>query len=129
MRKKRLLLVDDEEAFARILKLNLEETGSYEVSVETDGTKAVATVRAFQPDLILLDVVMPDTDGGSIGGEILADKELQKIPIVYLTAAISRKELGGPSGVVGGRLFVAKPVEKKALIQLIEEQLAKSQPH
>jgi CheY-like chemotaxis protein len=129
MPKKRLLLVDDEEAFARILKLNLEETGSYEVSVETDGTKAVATARAFQPDLILLDVVMPDTDGGTIGGEILADKQLHKIPIVYLTAVVSRKELGGPSGVVGGRLFVAKPVEKQALIQLIEEQLAKSRPH
>jgi CheY-like chemotaxis protein len=129
MPKKRLLLVDDEEAFARILKLNLEETGDYEVIVETDGTKAIATARAFPPDLILLDVVMPDTDGGTIGGAILADKELRNIPIVYLTAAISRKELGGPSGMVGGRLFIAKPVEKRVLIQLIEEQLAKRQRH
>src|SRR5262249_33792659 len=99
MLKKRLLLVDDEEAFGRLLKLNLEETGSYEVNVETDGTNAVATARAFQPDLILLDVVMPDTDGGTIGAAILADRELQNVPIIYLTAAISRKELGGPSGM------------------------------
>jgi len=129
MPKTRLLLVDDEEAFARILKLNLEETGDYEVTVETDGTKAIATARAFPPDLILLDVVMPDTDGGTIGGAILADKELHNIPIVYLTAAISRKELGGPSGIVGGRLFIAKPVEKRVLVQLIEEQLAKRRRH
>ena len=129
MPKKRLLLVDDEEAFGRILKLNLEETGDYEVTVETDGTKAVATARAFQPDLILLDVVMPDTDGGTIGGAILADKELHQTPIIYLTAAISRKELGGPSGIVGGRLFIAKPVEKRVLIQLVEDQLAKRPQH
>lgn len=129
MPKKRLLLVDDEEAFGRLLKLNLEETGSYEVSVETDGTKAVATAHSFQPDLILLDVIMPDTDGGAIGAQILADKELNKIPIVYLTAAVSRKELHGPSGIVGGRLFVAKPVDKQVLVRLIEEQLAKAQAH
>ncbi|HSD11165.1 MAG TPA: response regulator [Candidatus Binatia bacterium] len=129
MRKKRLLLVDDEEAFGRLLKLNLEEAGSYEVSVETDGTRAVASARAFQPDLILLDVIMPDTDGGAIGAEILADHELKKIPIIYLTAAISRKELRGPSGIVGGRLFVAKPVDKQMLVRLIEEQLAKAQLH
>jgi CheY-like chemotaxis protein len=129
MPKKRLLLVDDEEAFGRLLKLNLEDTGSYEVNVETDGTKAIATARALQPDLILLDVVMPDTDGGTIGAAILADKQLHSVPIIYLTAAISRKELGGPSGIVGGRLFIAKPVEKRALIQLIEEQLAKRLQH
>jgi CheY-like chemotaxis protein len=129
MRKKRLLLVDDEEAFARLLKLNLEETGCYEVSVETDGTRALESVRAFLPDLILLDVIMPDTDGGAIGSEILADEELKKIPIVYLTAAVSRKELQGPFGTVGGRLFVAKPVDKHVLIRLIDEQLAKARPH
>jgi CheY-like chemotaxis protein len=129
MPKKRLLLVDDEEAFGRLLKLNLEETGNYEVAVETDGTKAIATARAFQPDLILLDVVMPDTDGGTIGAAVLADKQLHSVPIIYLTAAISRQELGGPSGIVGGRLFVAKPVDKRVLVQLVEDQLAKRAQH
>ncbi len=128
MHKKRLLLVDDEEAFAGILKLNLEEDGAYEVMVQTDGTKAVETARAFQPDLILLDVVMPDSDGGQIGAELLADRALQSIPIVFLTAAISQKELEGPYGMVGGRLFIAKPVDKRVLIQVIEQQLAKLEP-
>jgi len=128
MRKKRLLLVDDEEAFAGILKLNLEETGAYEVTVQTDGTKAVETARAFQPDLILLDVVMPDSDGGQIGAELLADRVLQSIPIIFLTAAISQKELEGPYGMVGGRLFIAKPVDKRVLVQVIEQQLAKLEP-
>jgi len=123
MSLKRLLLIDDEEPFTRLLKLNLEETGRFTVRVETDGRKALEAAHEFEPDLILLDVIMPDADGGEIAATMRADPKLKRVPIVFLTAAVSRQELEGPFGVIGGRLFVAKPVNKQALLQLIDSQL------
>jgi CheY-like chemotaxis protein len=123
MPKKRLLLVDDEEGFTRLLKLNLEQTDAYEVRVENQGAKAVAAAREFAPDLILLDVVLPDVDGGQIAEQLREDPALKKIPIVYLTAIVSQREVDEKSGLIGGRVFVAKPVSKEALIKVIEKQL------
>ncbi len=73
MSKKRILLVDDEESLCRVLKLNLEETGEYEVKTETRGTRALAIARDFKPNLIILDFVMPDIDGGSLLNQLQAD--------------------------------------------------------
>ncbi|MGH7899615.1 MAG: response regulator [Candidatus Binatia bacterium] len=127
MHKKRLLLVDDEEGFTTLLKLNLEETNNYDVRVENDGAKALKAAHEFQPDLILLDVIMPDVDGGEVGAQIKADSKLKHVPVIYLTAIVSQKELDAQSRVIGGRLFVAKPVSKQVLIELIERQLAENQ--
>lgn len=123
MTKKRLLLIDDEASFTRILALNLEETGRFEVRVENDGRRALETAREFLPDLILLDVVMPDVDGGEIAGDLRQDPTLKTVPIVYLTAIVSQREVEERSGMIGGRVFVAKPVEKNALIEVIDREL------
>jgi CheY-like chemotaxis protein len=66
MRKKRILIVDDEAAFTCVLKLTLELNDEYEVCEENDSCSAVATGRRFVPDIILLDVVMPIVDGGEV---------------------------------------------------------------
>jgi two-component system, OmpR family, response regulator len=124
MSLKRLLLIDDEEPFTRLVKLNLEQTGRYIVRIENDGAKALATAREFVPDLILLDVIMPDADGGEVAALIKADAALKAVPIIFLTAAVSQKELDGPSGMIGGRMFIAKPVNKRSLIELIDQQLS-----
>ena len=124
--KRRLLLIDDEVAFTRIAKLNLEAAGSYEVRVENDGSRALEAAREFAPDLILLDVIMPDVDGGDIGGQIRSDAALAHVPVVYLTAAVSHEELQGESGTIGGRVFIAKPASHRTLLNVIERQLGVS---
>ncbi len=120
---KRLLLVDDEEPFTRLLKLNLEEGGEYEVRVENEGLQAIAAACEFEPDLILLDVIMPDADGGEVAARLRTHEKLRNVPIVFLTAAVSKQELAGPSGTIGGRVFVAKPVNKRDLLEIIEREL------
>jgi CheY-like chemotaxis protein len=90
--KKRILLVDDEPAFARIMKFMLEKTGLYEVFCETDACNALATARACHPDLILLDIVMPHMDGRSIGVQLQSDPELNTVPIIFLTALAGENE-------------------------------------
>jgi two-component system OmpR family response regulator len=123
MERKCILVVDDEEGFTRMLKRTLERTGFYQVVEENHGAKAVATARACKPDLILLDVIMPDMDGGDVVAALQRDLRLKKIPVVFLTAAVSKRE--GPEGgvVSGGFQFLAKPVALKTLVDCIEKNL------
>ena len=123
MAKKRIFVVDDEPSITRTMKVNLERTGAYTVGTENHAFHALAAAREFQPDLILLDVMMPEIDGAELAGEIQSDLALQDVPVVFLTAIVSTKETGGESLESGGRTFVAKPVNLDALIKCIEENI------
>lgn len=121
MKKRRILLVDDEVSITRVLELYLTENADCEVRVENDGPSAVAAAREFLPDLIFLDIVMPWTDGGTLAAEIQADPMLRGTPIVFLTALVSRNETGGALVQIGGYPFLAKPVDPDALLAFIDE--------
>jgi CheY-like chemotaxis protein len=120
-KKKRILVVDDERGFTHLLKLVLRQ---YDIMEENDSRKALDTARAFRPDLILLDVVMPGLDGGNLAARMQADALLQRIPIVFLTAVVSSKEAGNSPKNIGGFPFLAKPVSPEALERCIEQRLA-----
>jgi CheY-like chemotaxis protein len=120
--KKKILIVDDEVALTRMLKLSLEKKGNYEVREENRARRAVDAAREFMPDLIVLDVVMPDMDGGDVAAKMQRDPSLRDIPIIFLTAIVPRQEAAG-NGTLnrGGYLFVPKPVSLEALTRLIDE--------
>jgi len=122
--KKRILIVDDEERFTRILRLNLGCTGKYAVRTENSAPNACGTVREFRPDLILLDVMMPGLDGGEVAAQLQRHPTTKDIPVVFLTAAVTNEELTSHQGRIGGAPYVAKPVELKVLIDCIEQNLA-----
>ena len=115
----RILVVDDEPGFTHLLKLTLENTGKFFVKEENDGTRALRTAREFNPDMILLDIVMPKVDGGDVAAKIKADPSLADVPIVFLTAIVSNRESADRE--IGGFPFIAKPVSLNALIECIEE--------
>jgi CheY-like chemotaxis protein len=123
MTKPRILIIDDEASFTRLLRLNLESTGKYEVRDENWPTKAVAVAKDFRPDLIFLDVMMPGMDGGEIKGRLREVPFLQKTPIVFLTAAVTPVEVEAHKGVIGGEPYLAKPVDLDEIEQCIEKQL------
>ena len=123
-RQKRILIVDDEPGFTRLMKLNLELNGAYEVAAENRGVDAVAIARAFQPDVIFLDVMMPDLDGGAIAAALRADPELCRVPIVFLTAVVSQNEVIQLGEVPGGQTFLAKPVTLGDMVETIERLAA-----
>ncbi len=118
-KKKRVLLIDDEPSFTHMLKLNLEETGAYEVREENRGRFGLTAAREFKPDLILLDVVMPDMSGGEVTYQIESDRDIKNTPIVFLTAAAKKKD----EGTITGRTIIAKPVTVKEVIYYIEKTL------
>ncbi|OQX80856.1 MAG: response regulator [Candidatus Omnitrophica bacterium 4484_70.1] len=122
--RKKILIVDDERDFTELVKKNLERMGSYEVRAECEGKKALAVAREFHPDLILLDIVMPDIPGGDVARQLKDDPQTKGIPIVFLTALMTKDEVSGGEEI-GGFPFIAKPIEVEELIKIIEKNINK----
>lgn len=121
--KKRILVVDDEPALTRLVKLILEKTGEYDVRTENRGTMAIAAAKEFKPDLIFLDVMMPDMGGDEISARLKEDAELSKIKRIFLTAIVTKDETDASGTNIGGNQFLAKPVRPKELLATIESAL------
>ena len=126
MNRKRILLVDDEISFTRLLKLNLEQTDDYEVRVENWAEDALAAAQEFRPDLVLLDVVMPRMIGGDVAARLRADDDLKSTPIVFLSAAVGRKWVEEHDGIVGSFPCIAKPASVEEVIDRMERLLTKA---
>jgi len=120
MAKRKVLIVDDEKDFAKIVKMNLEQTGEYEVRTESRATKAVAVAKSFKPDVMLLDIVMPDKDGFEVLGELKKDGKTVSIPVIMLTAVG-----GNHAKMTASQKFcedyIIKPVPTEELKAKIEE--------
>ncbi|MFB3061388.1 MAG: two-component system response regulator, partial [Candidatus Binatia bacterium] len=123
MTKQRILLIDDEKSFTQMLKLNLEMSGFYEVREENRGVYALAAAREFEPDLIFLDIMMPDIDGDEVAAQLKADPRLRKSSIVFLTAVANKQEVENHNGFIGGHSFLAKPASTGEIIQCIRKHL------
>ena len=119
-RKARILLIDDEVGFTRLVKLVLRR---YDMCEVNDPRRALEAAHAFQPDLVLMDVVMPGIDGGNLAALFKGDPTLKRIPIVFLTAVVTPKEAGQVPRHIGGYPFLSKPVCPDALERCIEEHL------
>jgi len=119
--KKRVLLIDDEADFTKLMKWNLEKTGKYEVRMENQGQNAIAVAKEFKPNIILLDIMMPDVDGGEVCFTLENDPATEDIPVVFLTAAIGKGEKGKDGSFIGNHLFIAKPVDIEQLVKTIDE--------
>jgi len=124
MEKKRILVVDDLARNTRLIKLYLEQTNNYVVREVNDATAALSAAEEFQPHLILLDVMMPDMDGGDLAVRFQANPKLKAVPIVFLTAAVTKGEVEASGGRRGGFPFMAKPVVLSELLACLKQQLA-----
>jgi len=125
MAKKRILLVDDEKSLTSLLKLNLEDTGNYEVRVENWPEDALPAARAFKPDLVLLDLIMPRMPGGNVAAQIDADPQLKGTPIVFLTAAVRKHQVEENEGIICEHPCLAKPASVEEVIAMIEKHVRK----
>ena len=125
--KKKILVVDDEKNITVFLKAFLEDTGNYEVETENSGRGGYEAAIRFQPDLILLDVMMGDMSGDGVAGLIKSDPTLRKTPIVFLTGIVTKQEVQDSGGVMGGYPYIAKPIlTMRELIDCIEAHAKKS---
>jgi CheY-like chemotaxis protein len=95
------------------------------VREENDSTHALDAAREFKPDLVISDVMMPEVGGGEVAAQLREDPALRRVPVIFLTAAVRKEELGGPEAVIAGRLYIAKPLDVKSLLAAIERILGK----
>ena len=121
--KKRILVVDDRARDTRLLKLYLERTNDYVVREENDAMAALSAAEEFQPHLILLDVMMPGMDGGELAACFQANPKLKAVPIVFLTAAITKGQVKAGGGRFWGYPFLAKPVVLTELVACLKHHL------
>ena len=121
--KKHILVVDDEPRNTRLLKLYLEQTTRYVVREENNAKAARHAAEEFQPHLILLDVMMPGMDGGALAACFQASPKLKGVPIIFLTAAVTKKEVEAGGGQLGGFPFLAKPVVLLEVLACLKHHL------
>lgn len=122
MEKKRVLVVDDERDFLTITKLNLEETGRFEVMTLPNAKHIISKMHTFRPDLILLDALMPGL-GGLDACKLLNENPIgSSTPIIILSALDSDKDKlnAYKVGVVD---YLTKPIEKDTLIAKIDKAI------
>ena len=129
--KKKILVVDDDQEICDLIKSILERTGRFEVLTATRATKGIDLAKANKPDMILLDVMMPDMEGTEAAQILCEDDETKGITIVFVTAIaipmaflqslVSNDELKQKAGRLGGHYFIQKPISPKELVQRIDE--------
>ncbi len=116
-----ILVVDDNLANVDILRMRLQANG-YEVVTASDGEEALDAVRAHQPDLILLDIMMPKLDGFEVCRRLRADPSLAFVPIVLVTAKSDPKDIVAALEA-GGDEYLTKPVDHSALLARVKSML------
>ena len=124
MSKRKVLIVDDDANVAWVTKLVLERTGTYDVRTESNPKLALRAAQDFHPDVVLLDVIMPGRDGGTVAAEIRLDERLKNTPIIFLTAIVGKDEAASREGPGGDTAMLAKPATGAQLMAAIEKSLS-----
>ncbi len=123
MNKKRVLIIDDEEFFCKLVKKNIEQTGEFEVHIATNGDDGIRLIKELKPDLVLLDIVMPGMDGTEVASQIRNDKSIEDTPIVFLTAIAKEEESSSRTSFTRGYSLLAKTVSVGELIKCIKDNV------
>jgi len=123
--RKRILVVEDDLDLVELLKFNLSNAG-FAVAVATDGAEALKKARSQHPDLVLLDLMLPELDGFAVCEILRRDASTTTIPIIILTAMSG--QLARVAGMgAGANDYLTKPFSPKQLLGRIENQLGRMQ--
>lgn len=122
MSKKKILVVDDEVGLAKVVEIRLKAAG-YDVILAYDGQEGLEKAKAENPDLMILDLMLPKMDGFKVCGLLKSDARYKKIPIIIYTARVqdSDQQLGKE---VGADAYITKPFEPQVLLGKVKELLA-----
>lgn len=119
---RKILVVDDEEDVLKVLGKRLSNAG-YQVITAKDGEEAIKKAWQELPDLILLDIFLPDIDGGGVAQQLKEKASTKNIPIIFLSCLYTKDDEKREGHLRGGNFFVAKPFEFNELLNIIGENL------
>ena len=125
---KKILLIDDDPDLVNAVRMILESK-NYNVAAAFGGIEGLEKAKTENPDLIVLDVMMPDKDGYSVCKELKSDPQLRSIPVILLTAVVSHISTTRYTQQMGLETeaddYIDKPVEPNVLVKRIETLLSK----
>ncbi|MDD5108145.1 MAG: response regulator [Candidatus Omnitrophica bacterium] len=120
--KKKIMIIDDEENFALLLKIRLEYSGSYEVMAATEAKDIIERIHVFKPDVILLDLLMPGIGGLDVCEMLNNDPFGQAIPIIVVSG-LDKSADKIEAFKLGITDYFVKPVDDAKLIEAIEKAI------
>lgn len=118
--KSKVLVIDDEADFCEFVKWSLEKTGKFEVVSCTDGASGIALAETEQPELILLDIRMPQMNGAEVADHLLHGERTRDIPIAFVTGLLQKDVVRKRKGYIHGFPFITKPLTSKELVRKVE---------
>jgi len=124
MSKKRILVVEDEESLLKLESILLAAKG-YQVTGVVDGTAALEEIAASKPDLVILDVMIPELDGFEVCRRIKASPETSHIPVVMLTAKKNQQDVEHGERM-GADAYLTKPFKAAVIMEAVEHLLRRS---
>jgi len=119
------VLIDDDPDFCFFLKANIEREGNFAVTTCSQSIKALSIIKEVNPDVVLLDVMMPDKSGIDIARELKANKKTSHIPYIFISGIIDIKAAQNDKNL-GGAHCLAKPIETEKVIYTLNKVLSQS---
>ncbi|MEO8664188.1 MAG: response regulator transcription factor [Ignavibacteria bacterium] len=123
--KKKVLVVDDEKDIVDILKYNLERENEFDVYTAKDGKEALELTEQISPDLILLDIMMPEVNGFEVCKQLKNNPDTSKIPVIFLTA--KENEIDEILGLeIGADDYISKPISPRKVLARIKSVIRRT---
>jgi len=122
MKKVLILIVDDEEDILWMLGKRLTAEG-YSVIAATNGSDAIDLAKSQHPDIVVLDIVMPEMGGSEVAEKLREHPLTRNIPVIFLTALRSNKEEKEHGSMVGNNITLSKPLDPEVLLDQIKKLL------
>jgi putative two-component system response regulator len=122
-RLKKILVVDDEEETLTHIS-NILKRSNYEVVSTTKGKEALKLAANLLPDLVILDIVLPDMGGSEVASALVGNPATAEIPIIFLTGILTKQEEESVGGKTGKRYVMAKPATAEELLETVRKALS-----
>ena len=122
----RVLVVDDDTTILRLLQVNLEMEG-HEVHTADDGRGALERVRDVEPEVVLLDVMMPHVDGWQVCERLREDHAFDELPVIFLSARAQQADIAR-GWHAGADAYITKPFDPLELVGLVERLARDGRP-
>jgi CheY-like chemotaxis protein len=126
MKRNEILVVDDDIIAQNMLRTTLSGAG-YSVIIASNGMEGIKLATERLPNLVLLDIMLPDIDGGEVAEILRKDPKTMNIPIIFISALVSKEEekTGGTKDIVS---FLSKPYNREKLLNEVRRCLYKENP-
>ena len=121
VKKKKVLVVDDDVDITRLVEKALDKAGGYDVISVNKPARALGLVRKHNPDLILMDALMPVVNGTEIAMQLSRENRFRNIPVIFISSLLEGSDTGTTGKRIGGYMCLAKPFKPGDLLTCVEK--------